>query len=50
MKLKRILKQVFVVLFFTVAAIGIFSCGDDNSLEELRKNELALLDDYMLKN
>lgn len=50
MKLNRTIKQVFTVLFFTVAAIGVFSCGDDNSLEELRKKELALLDEYMLKN
>jgi len=50
MNLNRTMKQVFTVLFFTIAAIGIFSCGDDNSLEELRKNELALLDEYMLEN
>lgn len=50
MKLNKIMKQVFIVLFFAVAAIGIFSCGNDNNLEELRKNELALLDEYMLKN
>lgn len=49
MKLNRTMKQVFTVLFFTIAAIGIFSCGDDNSLEELRKNELALLDEYLLE-
>lgn len=50
MNLNRTMKQVFKVLFFTIVAIGIFSCGDDNSLEELRKNELALLDEYMLEN
>jgi len=50
MNLNRTMKQVFKVLFFTIAAVGIFSCGDDNSLEELRKNELALLDEYMLEN
>jgi FKBP-type peptidyl-prolyl cis-trans isomerase FkpA len=44
------MKHVFTVLFFTIAAIGIFSCGDDNSLEELRKNELALLDEYIQTN
>ena len=50
MNLNRTMKQVFATLFFTITAIGIFSCGDDNSLEELRKNELALLDEYMLAN
>lgn len=50
MKLNRTMKQIFKVLFFTVTAIGIFSCGEDNSLIELRNKELALLDEYMLKN
>ena len=50
MNLNRTMKQVFSVLFFTIAAFGIFSCGDDNSLEELRKNELALLDEYIQTN
>jgi FKBP-type peptidyl-prolyl cis-trans isomerase len=31
-------------------AIGFFACGDDNSLEQLRKNELALLDEYVATN
>jgi FKBP-type peptidyl-prolyl cis-trans isomerase FkpA len=44
------MKKVFTVLILAVAAIGIFSCGDDNSLIELRNNELALLDEYMLAN
>lgn len=50
MKLNRTMKQVFAILFFSISTVGIFSCGSDNSLEELRKNELALLDEYMLEN
>jgi FKBP-type peptidyl-prolyl cis-trans isomerase FkpA len=50
MNVNRTKKQVFKVLFFAIAAIGIFSCGNDNSLEELRNNELAKLDEYMLAN
>lgn len=50
MKLNRTMKQVFTILFLAVTAIGIFSCGDDNSLEELRNKELAILDEYMLEN
>ncbi len=44
------MKQVFTILFFAVAAIGIFSCGDDNSLIELRNKELAILDEYIIDN
>lgn len=50
MKLNKSVKNVFAILIFTVAAIGFFACGNDNSLEELRNNELAILDAYMKKN
>ena len=50
MNLNRTMKPVFTVLFLIFAAVAIFSCGDDNSLEELRKNELALLDEYIQTN
>ncbi len=35
-----------IILFI---AFGIFSCKDDNNLEQLRKNELAALDEYMAR-
>jgi FKBP-type peptidyl-prolyl cis-trans isomerase FkpA len=44
------MKHVFTGLIFTTIAIGFLACGSDNSLEELRKNELALLDEYILTN
>jgi len=50
MNLSRTIKQVFSGLILTVFAIGFFSCKDDNSLEQLRKNELALLDEYIQTN
>jgi len=50
MNLNKMMKQVLTGLFLAFAAIGIFSCGDDNSLEEMRNKELALLDEYMETN
>jgi FKBP-type peptidyl-prolyl cis-trans isomerase len=50
MKLNKSVKNVFTVLIFAVAAVGFFACGNDNSLEELRNNELAKLDTYMKAN
>ena len=50
MKLNKSIKHVFAALIFSVAVAGIFACGNDNSLEELRNNELALLDTYMEEN
>ena len=50
MNLNKMMKQVLTGLFLTFAAIGIFSCGDDNSLEEMRNKELALLDEYIETN
>lgn len=50
MNLNTKLKHVFSGLILIVFVVGIFSCGDDNSLEQLRKNELALLDEYMSVN
>lgn len=50
MKLNKSVKNVFAILIFTVAAVGFFACGDDNSLEELRNNELAELDTYIKAN
>ena len=50
MNLNRKMKQVFAGLILTAFAIGFLACGDDNSLEELRKNELAKLDEYMQAN
>lgn len=50
MNLNKMMKQVLTGLFLIFAAIGIFSCGDDNSLEEMRNKELALLDEYIETN
>jgi len=50
MNLNRIMKRIFSGLILTALAIVIFSCGDDNNLEQLRNNELALLDKYILTN
>ncbi len=50
MKLNKSIKHVFTALIFAVAVAGFFACGDDNSLEELRNNELAILDAYMKEN
>jgi FKBP-type peptidyl-prolyl cis-trans isomerase len=44
------MKQVFAGFIFTATAFGFIACGDDNSLEELRNNELAKLDTYMKAN
>ena len=50
MNLNRKMKHVFAGLILTAFAIGFLACGDDNSLEELRKNELAKLREYMQAN
>jgi len=50
MNLNKKIKQTISALLITVFAITFFSCEDDNSLEQLRKNELALLDEYMAAN
>ncbi len=50
MKLNKSIKRVVTALIFTIAVVGIFACGSDNSLEELRNNELAILDTYMKAN
>lgn len=41
------MKRFIYSLIFIVLAVAFFACKDDNNLEELRKNELALLDDYI---
>lgn len=50
MNLKNKMKQFFKVVFLAVVTVVFLSCGDDNSLTELRNNELALLDEYMTEN
>ncbi len=50
MKLKKTLKKILTGFSLLVFALGFFACGNDNSLEELRKNELALLDEYIQTN
>lgn len=50
MNLNKIMKYVFSGLIIAVIAVSSFSCRDDNSLEQLRKNELALLDEYLSVN
>jgi FKBP-type peptidyl-prolyl cis-trans isomerase FkpA len=46
----RTTKHVFTALIFSVLIFGFLACGDDNSLEKLRKNELETLDAYMQAN
>jgi len=50
MILKRTTKHVFAALIFSVLIFGFLACGDDNSLEKLRENELEKLDAYMQAN
>jgi FKBP-type peptidyl-prolyl cis-trans isomerase len=50
MNLNKKIKQVVSALIIAVFATSFFSCKDDNSLEKLRKNELALLDEYIATN
>ena len=50
MKFIKVKKYLLSAIIIASLAFGIFSCKDDNSLEQLRKNELALLDDYMAIN
>ena len=50
MNLNRKMKQGFTGLVAVVFAIGFFACKDDNSLEKLRQNELALLNEYIQTN
>jgi len=50
MNLNKKIKQVISGLIITVFAITSFSCKDDNTLEQFRKNELALLDEYIATN
>lgn len=47
MKIDKTKKYLINGLIILALTIGIFSCKDDNNLEQLRKNELALLDEYM---
>ncbi|GAB1452647.1 hypothetical protein MASR2M47_27030 [Draconibacterium sp.] len=50
MKLNKTMKNIFAGLVFIAVVVGIFACGNDNSLEELRNNELAKLNTYMKAN
>lgn len=50
MNIYKTKKIVFNGIILAVLAVGIFSCKEDNSLEQLRKNELALLDEYIAIN
>jgi FKBP-type peptidyl-prolyl cis-trans isomerase FkpA len=47
MILNRTTKHVFTSLIFSAIIFGFLACGDDNSLEKLRKKELETLDAYM---
>ena len=46
----RITKHVIISLIFSAMVFGFLACGDDNSLEKLRKKELETLDAYMQTN
>ena len=41
------MKRILTVLVVSVVAIAFFSCKKNNDLEQQRKNELALLDEYI---
>ncbi len=41
------MKRVFYVVIFGIVAIAFMACKDNNSLEKQRKQELALLDEYI---
>jgi FKBP-type peptidyl-prolyl cis-trans isomerase len=47
MKLRK--EITLIVLVIVVAALGFSSCGDDNNYQKLRDEELALLDDFVLR-
>jgi len=44
------MNRIVLVLITVIVALAFFACRDDNSLEELRKNELKLLEEYINKN
>ena len=44
------MKRIFVGFIIAAAAVSVFSCKDDNSLEKLRQNELALLHAFIDQN
>lgn len=50
MSLNKTIKQIFARTIFIAFIVGFIACGDDNSLEELRNNELAKLDTYVKAN
>jgi FKBP-type peptidyl-prolyl cis-trans isomerase len=41
------MKRLFAGLLLAGSIIAFFACNKDNSLEELRKNELKILDEYI---
>lgn len=44
------MKRIFKLFILLIAIVALFSCGKDNSLEKLRKNELELLDAFIQEN
>jgi FKBP-type peptidyl-prolyl cis-trans isomerase FkpA len=50
MILNRTAKQVITSVILSAIIFGFLACGDDNSAEKLRKNELETLDAYMEAN
>lgn len=44
------MKRILIALVLIAAIAAVYSCKKDNSLEKLRKNELALLDAFIQEN
>jgi len=44
------MKRLSIKIILALLAVAFIACDDDNSLEELRLNELEILDTYILEN
>lgn len=44
------MRKLIAVILIVTASVAFFACNKDNSLEELRKNELELLDQFIDEN
>jgi FKBP-type peptidyl-prolyl cis-trans isomerase len=44
------MKRFFAGIILASVAVAFFACGDDNSLEELRQNELETLDKFITEH
>ncbi len=44
------MKRFLIGITLVLAGVAFFACGDDNSLEKLRENELKILDEFINEN